>query len=200
MRVWVVLFATLVLTLLVLRATRARADGASNQELAWRMSKMSEERYRAGAYQEAAALLRNAYRLHPEPILLYNLGRSLEKAGDRAGAASAYRSFLASAPSVEDRAAIEAHVTELEKPSLEVARPPAPPAPIVTPPPVRESHKVPVYRRWWLWTSIGVAAAAVAVGLGVGLTSTQATPSASTGLGTYQPPFSRQPTDGTIHF
>jgi hypothetical protein len=32
-----------------------------------------------------------------------------------------------------------------------------------------EKPKIPVYRRWWLWTGVGVAAAAVATGLVLGL-------------------------------
>jgi hypothetical protein len=31
--------------------------------------------------------------------------------------------------------------------------------------------RVPVYRRWWLWTSLGAATTALAVGLGVGLSA-----------------------------
>lgn len=33
----------------------------------------------------------------------------------------------------------------------------------------KEKPKTPVYRRWWLWTGVGVAAAAVATGLCIGL-------------------------------
>jgi tetratricopeptide (TPR) repeat protein len=73
----------------------------------------------------------------------------------------------------------------VEKPAPVVVKPPV----VETPPAVvardaRPAH-VPVYKRWWFWTILGVAAAGVAVGLGVGLTqSTTNYPSASTAGGT----------------
>jgi tetratricopeptide (TPR) repeat protein len=42
----------------------------------------------------------------------------------------------------------------------------APSSPVVT---EQRPAPVPVYKRWWLWTIIGVAAAGVGVGLGLGL-------------------------------
>jgi len=50
-----------------------------------------------------------------------------------------------------------------------VAAPPAAsPAPVADAAPSSSSTKI--YKRWWLWTIVGVAAAGAAVGLGVGLT------------------------------
>jgi hypothetical protein len=49
-------------------------------------------------------------------------------------------------------------------------------------------RRQPLYRRWWLWTSVGVVAAGVAVGLGVGLTSHPFSPTLSDfGPGTASP-------------
>jgi hypothetical protein len=57
--------------------------------------------------------------------------------------------------------------------------PPAPPPTVVTPPPspprvespplvvVKPPPPTPIYRRWWLWSAVGVVVAAVAVGLGL---------------------------------
>jgi len=53
--------------------------------------------YDAERYAEAVVLLRRAYELHPEPTLLYNLGRALEGTGDREAAIAAYRRYLEAA-------------------------------------------------------------------------------------------------------
>jgi tetratricopeptide (TPR) repeat protein len=74
----------------------------------------SDARYKAGEFERAAELLREAYELYPEPILLYNLARALEGLGDVAGAVEHYQRFLASAESIEDRGAIERRVATLE--------------------------------------------------------------------------------------
>src|SRR5689334_6368244 len=37
--------------------------------------------------------------------------------------------------------------------------------------PTAATRPKPLYKRWWLWTTVGVASAALAVGLGVGLTA-----------------------------
>ncbi len=49
--------------------------------------------------------------------------------------------------------------------------------------------RTPVYKKWWLWTTVGVVAVGVGVGLGIGLTRPHGTPTAQTNLGTYQPSF-----------
>jgi hypothetical protein len=49
-----------------------------------------------------------------------------------------------------------------------IAESPAPVAAAAPPPQPSSSGKL--YKRWWLWTIVGVAAAGAAVGLGVGLT------------------------------
>jgi len=60
--------------------------------------------------------------------------------------------------------------------SATAAAPPeaAAPAPLAAAPVEPAAHASrdarPVYKRWWLWTIVGVAAAGAAVGLGVGLT------------------------------
>lgn len=71
-----------------------------------------------------------------------------------------------------------------------VESPPAPPASIepvpaaTTPALVVRSgpaEKTPVYKKWWLWTVVGVAAAGVAVGVGVGLTAQSGPPNTQLG-------------------
>ncbi len=60
--------------------------------------------YREGRFSDAAALLSEAYELHPEPILLYNLARALEADGRLDEARTAYEDFLESSPEAEQAA------------------------------------------------------------------------------------------------
>src|SRR5512134_1262829 len=74
----------------------------------------SRTQYEAGAFEQAAQLLRDAYALYPEPILLYNLARALEGMGDTRGAVEQYEKYLATATDIKDRGAIERRVDTLK--------------------------------------------------------------------------------------
>ena len=73
----------------------------------------SEDLYNDGEFREAARLIEEAYELAPDPVLLFNLGRALESAGDLDGAIEAYARYLDEAPSAEDRGAIEVRLRTL---------------------------------------------------------------------------------------
>ena len=100
-----------------------------------------------GKYAEAAAEYEAAFRLRPDPALLYNCAQSYRLAGDRARAIELYRNYLrlyGDAPNAEDA---RKHLGNLElaaaaeRPALAAPapRPMLPPAPAaavaVTPPP-----------------------------------------------------------------
>ena len=74
----------------------------------------SVDHYRAGRFERAAELLREAYALEPEPVLLYNLARALEGAGEDDAAADAYRRYLASEETPADAAAARARLEVLD--------------------------------------------------------------------------------------
>jgi tetratricopeptide (TPR) repeat protein len=103
----------LVLALVLAFGRTAHADKASPRQQALELFEESETRYRAGRFGEAAELLRSAYRLHPQPTLLYNLARALEGAGDFSGAIEAYQRYLREEKRVSDRGAIEAKIDTL---------------------------------------------------------------------------------------
>ena len=75
----------------------------------------SEQLFNAGEFAEAAALLRRAYELHPEPTLLYNLGRSLDGLGDLVGAIDAYQQYVEAAPAAANRGAVDARLATLRR-------------------------------------------------------------------------------------
>src|SRR5262245_59109205 len=75
----------------------------------------SEAHYKEGRYTEAARLLREAYAIYPEPLLLYNLGRALEGMGDLAQALETYRTYLREEPEAADKQVVEGRIAGLEK-------------------------------------------------------------------------------------
>lgn len=89
--------------------------------------KESASHYEAGRYAVAAALLEEAYALHPEPKLLYNLGRSRESVGELKRALEAYEAYLRTEPAAERRAAIEERI-EVLRTELELSAPETKPA------------------------------------------------------------------------
>jgi tetratricopeptide (TPR) repeat protein len=144
-----VLQRVLVALLLVVLAPAARADDRG-AKAAYREG---VRRYDRGDYFEALAAFERAFRISDAPGLLFNIAQCQRKLGRRAVALQFYRSYLTRVPDATDRPAIEATIRELEAP----------------PPPL---DRTPLYKKWWLWTIVGVAVAGgVALGVGLGVAS-----------------------------
>lgn len=142
----------------------------------------------SGHFDDAQQLYDSAYRRRPDPKLLYNLARILHKAGRPAQAIPYYRRYLdAGAEGNESQRSKAAHYLEEAMGQVQQAGP-APPVPVLPltgnaptgiqasslppqPPPTRETERTgtPLYRKWWLWTVVGVTAAGIAVGAGLGV-------------------------------
>lgn len=90
----------------------AHADAKKDKALA--LFEKSDRAYKAGKFEDAAKLLRDAYALYPEPTLLYNLGRAQEGLGDIDGAIASYEKYLRDAKQIQDRGAIERRVATLK--------------------------------------------------------------------------------------
>lgn len=76
--------------------------------------RQAAEAYREGRFQDAVDLLIEERKLHPEPVLLYNLARAYEGLGRSDEAAVAYAQYLQEAPDVPDRKAVEARIATLK--------------------------------------------------------------------------------------
>jgi tetratricopeptide (TPR) repeat protein len=70
-------------------------DGGDARARALRLFDESETAFGEGRYDAAAALLREAYALQPEPVLLYNLARSYEELGELSHAIETYEAYAA---------------------------------------------------------------------------------------------------------
>ena len=160
----------LALTIVLALPTFAAAQGdpeQSDRERALQLFQDSADHYRAGRFGVAAELLREAYDLHPEPLLLYNLGRALDGMGEFDEAIQAYRDYIEAVPDAEDRGAVERRIetlqTYLDSGSSE-APPPPEGAPGATGPTYTDSGPSPVP-----FVIAGVGAAGVGIGVVLGL-------------------------------
>lgn len=93
------------------RASHAADPKARAAEL----YRASAESYRKGDFATTVDLLREAYSLDPQPVLLYNLARAYEGLGDTNGAIDTYKKYLDADPNAKDRGAIEQRISTLER-------------------------------------------------------------------------------------
>jgi hypothetical protein len=112
--------------------------------------------YLLGRYQEAIAEYRRAYELRADPKFLLDTAEAYRQLGATDQALFYYDRYLAAAPHAADREIVEDRVTELE-----LARAPAPaPGPLAPAPAAAKPRPAPLWKRWWLWTAVGVALSA----------------------------------------
>ena len=193
--------------LLLTGAGVVRADGSdADRNKAREAYQSARQHYNLGEFAEALKDFKEAYRNYEDPSFLFNIGQCERQLGHKQEAVRAYRAYLRNAGEVPNRDEVTKIVAMLDKaiadeasarrqPSQETLPPtgetnralePQPQATTLTasaPPP---AAKTPVYKKWWLWTAVGVVAAGAAVGLGVGLTRTPAAPTANTDFGTFR--------------
>jgi tetratricopeptide (TPR) repeat protein len=186
----------IVLLSIVAGAGVARADEASD---ARHHFEEGSKRFHLGEFKRAAEEYKAAYAAKPDPVLLYNVAQAYRLGNEPAQALFFYRSFLNSQPDSPNRLEIEDRIHKLEaeialqksqtapvtKPAVELA---APAAATVTPQTTATTNvpltvnasaprdkSTPVYKKWWLWTIVGVAVAGAAVGVSVGLVASAKT-------------------------
>lgn len=148
-----------------------------------RLYEAGTQHYNLGEYEEAIASYKDAYRLIPNPYLLYNIAQSYRLADDSKQALAFYKRFLYAKPDAPERPDVDARIKELElivaqQAATQAAAPSGPVAPTETPrltlppQPVAEPSPItvapivaatepsrPVYKKWWFWAGIGVVAA-----------------------------------------
>jgi tetratricopeptide (TPR) repeat protein len=91
----------------------APASHAGARERALDLTDLGEKAYREGRFAEAADLLQRAYELYPSAVLLYNLARVQESAGNDRQAADLYQRYLEADPAAGARRTIEKRVATL---------------------------------------------------------------------------------------
>ncbi len=105
--------------LLVLAWGRPAHAGPAEEARAGKLFDQAEGEYQAGRFKEAVALLQEAQRLAPDPVLDYNIARAYEGLGEIDLARKAYRAYLDAAPDTKDRGAVEARLRTLDQQAAE---------------------------------------------------------------------------------
>lgn len=99
------------------------AEARSPRARALEIFREGRSAYEKGEFAAASALLQQAYEIHPEPVLLYDLGRVFESMGELERAKDAYARFLLADPGAVDRGAIEKRIETLGRQIAEKNRP-----------------------------------------------------------------------------
>jgi tetratricopeptide (TPR) repeat protein len=192
-------FSGAVLLVMVAMCSTADADEVADARRAF-ISGMKH--FDLGEYKQALADFKDGYRAKEDPVFLYNIAQCYRLMKENVDAIRYYRLYISRAPDASNRGEIENRISTLQAIVEAEQRRPRTPLPttagLATPPaqtaaasgivattttatataPVKKT--TPIYKKWWLWTIVGVAAAGAGVGLGLGLTHLSSTTSGTT--------------------
>jgi len=104
-----------VVTLLAVTLAFAATAQAQDFEAAGKHFSAAQEAFGAKHYKSAATEFEAAYSITKDPVLLYNIGESWEKAGDGHKAVTSYKAYLKEQPNAQDRAEVQRRVETIEK-------------------------------------------------------------------------------------
>jgi len=127
-------------------------------------------------YRRALVAFKRGYASYEDPIFLFNVAQCDRLLGDKEQAVRYYRAFLERVPEPPNLADIQRWLARLDA-QIEADRTatveqPTPQGNEPTARPVDEpvsSEPVPIYKKWWLWTIVGVVVVGGALGVGLGL-------------------------------
>jgi tetratricopeptide (TPR) repeat protein len=150
-------FSLSLLALFLLFPGSARGQSAPDRARAVELFSQSEEAYRAGRYSDAIDLLRRAYALQPDPVLLHNIGVAYEKEADYPRAVEAFDRCVREYPTY-DRCAQRLETARAA--AAAVRRPSPAPAPLAAEPERQVASA-------WPWVVVSVGAVGLAAGTGL---------------------------------
>lgn len=178
------LIAPGLLLVLVLAPTQAHAD--EQVEAAKLHNKAAKLHFIGGKYEEAAAEYQNAHDARPMPIFLYNIGQCYRRVGTLERLKKALEYFerhQREAPDSPNKQVVDTEIEEVKREITAKERATrdqqAFPTEVKPQQEARDAGDVdgerdrattgrPLYKSWWLWTSVGaVATLGAAVGLGL---------------------------------
>src|SRR5438270_8882000 len=122
---------------------------AQDFEAAGKHFSAAQEAFGAKHFRIAASEFEAAYGITKDPVLLYNVAESYEKAGDGHKAVANYKAYLKEQPAAQDKAEVQRRIKTIESkgyklasqsapgdnpPSTATTTAPAPPPPVTTTP------------------------------------------------------------------
>jgi len=162
----------LVSLLVAARTASAGTKEDGDRDAAREAAKQATAAFNLGHYAEAAALYEQAYKLVPDPILLYDLGQCHRLGNKPDEALVAYRSYLrTSAEDAPNREKVKQMVDELEwtlaashknEPApaqVPAVAPPAARTDLSSQPPVAVEPPRASWKAWAPWAGVGLTAA-----------------------------------------
>lgn len=165
------------------------------------LAERGQSQYQAQQLDAALESFRAAYSVKSSAWLLFNIGRVHQKQGNSDEALAAYRTFLQQSTAPDEawqREKARVYVENVERertaavsvpakpvePPMASPTPPAAPLPptavtlpsantagVAAPPNKPVADRQPLYKRWWLWTVVGVVVAGAVVGTALGVTA-----------------------------
>lgn len=119
----------------------AAAQSGSAEDQAAAHFQKGTQHFNLAEWDEAIAEYKEAYRLLPEPLFLYNIAQSYRQKGDCKQARTFYKSYLREAPDADNRDKVEQRIAEMDECIRKAGGTPDEPEPVVvdagpTPPPV----------------------------------------------------------------
>jgi tetratricopeptide (TPR) repeat protein len=139
--------------------------------------------FAVGEFAKAADEYQEAYKLKPDPALLYNAAQSYRLSGNNDRALILYRNYVQlypNEPNVDDvrnqiaklKDAIAAQDKAKTNPPTSTVEVKPASTPVAAQPTKREEYHRPIYKKWWLWTIVGgVVVAGVVTGAVLATTS-----------------------------
>jgi tetratricopeptide (TPR) repeat protein len=131
--------------------------------------------FELGKYREALTQYEKAYGLRQNPNWLFNIAQAHRELGQLPEAIAFYERYLFKVPDASDKEAVQAQIAELKKrqAKLEEEKKLLQPKQVIVYQQVKadEPPPKPWYKRWYVWTAVGVAVAGAVV---AGVVSTQA--------------------------
>ena len=180
-----------ILVLLAMTTTTLVAPSAFavDKEAARRAYEEGRRRYDLNEFGAALDAFKRAYLSFEDPVFLFNIAQCHRQLGHKEDAVKFYRSYLRNVPDApnadevkaiaarlqaevdaqreEDARAAAAAATAASKPAAPEARPVS--TAITATAPIEP--RTPVYKKWWLWTAVGVVAAGAATAIALSITS-----------------------------
>jgi hypothetical protein len=103
-----------VVTTLAVTLALAAPVRAQDFEAAGKHFSAAQEAFGAKHFKTAATEFEAAYGITKDPVLLYNVGESWEKAGDGHKAVANYKAYLKEQPNAQDRAEVQKRIAAIE--------------------------------------------------------------------------------------